>query len=279
MRADMKPLLQSMTWPEVNDAVLARRVLVLPVAAIEQHGPHLPVDTDNLNVIHIVEQAATRSPDVLVAAPPIHYGYNEHNMEFPGTVSVRMENLLNYYYDVGESYARMGFGRIVLFNGHGSNVAIAELAARRITVHTSALAASISWWDLILDEIQRVCHLDQRAVDHACEWETSAYLHIRPELVQMDKAVDEIALDCGGPGWMYSQIASPAPVRFMNWWSRYSATGVNGKPSLANAEAGKVMVEAAIERLTRIAAEFRDAPELERRDLRAKPDLGIRPTS
>jgi hypothetical protein len=65
----------------------------------------------------------------------------------------------------------------------------------------------------------------------------------------------------------------------MNWWSRYSATGINGKPTLANAAAGKVLVEAAIDKLTRIAAEFRDAPELERRDLRAKPDLEIRPTS
>ncbi len=275
----MKPLLQSMTWPEVNDAVLARRVLVLPVAAIEQHGPHLPVDTDNLNVIHISEQAATRNPEIVVAAPPIHYGYNEHNMDFPGTVSVRMENLLNFYYDVCESYARMGFERIVLLNGHGSNVPIAELAARRITVYTSALAASVSWWDLVLEEMIQVCHLDQDAVDHACEWETSAYLHIRPELVQMDKAVDEVSMDCGGPDWMYSKIGRPAPVRFMNWWSRFSASGVNGKPSLANAEAGRVMVEAAIEHLTRIAAEFRDAPELERRDLRAKQDVQIRAQS
>jgi creatinine amidohydrolase len=268
-----------MTWPEVNDAVRARRVLVLPVAAIEQHGHHLPVDTDNLNVIHIAEQAATRSPELVVAAPPIHYGYNEHNMDFPGTVSVRMENLLNYYFDVGESYARMGFERLILLNGHGSNAPIVELAVRRLTVYTSALAAGISWWDLIVDELHRVCHMDDRAVDHACEWETSAYLHIRPELVQMDKAVDERAIDCGGSSWMYSQIGMPAPVRFMNWWSKFSASGVNGLPSLASAEKGRAMVEAAIERLTRIAAEFRDAPELPRRELRANPSVTIRPTS
>jgi len=275
----MKPLLRSMTWPEVNDAAQARRVLVLPVAAIEQHGHHLPVDTDNLNVIHIAEQAATRHPETLVAAPPIHYGYNEHNMDFPGTVSVRMEHLLDFYYDVGESYARMGFERLILLNGHGSNAPIAELAARRLTVHTSALAAAINWWDLIVDELHRLCQMDQRAVDHACEWETSAYLHIRPELVQMERAVDERAIECGGPAWMYSQIGMPTPVRFMNWWSKFSASGVNGLPSLATAEKGKAMVEAAIARLTAIAAEFRAAPDLPRRDLRANQRVSVRPTT
>src|SRR3954470_1680032 len=84
----------------------------------------------------------------------------EHNMDFPGTVSVRMENLLNYYFDVGESYARMGFERIILLNGHGSNAPIAELAVRRLTVYTTALAAAISWWDLIMDVMAQVCHFD-----------------------------------------------------------------------------------------------------------------------
>src|SRR5205085_11845137 len=116
-----------------------------------------------------------------------------------------------------------------------TNDAIAELAARRLTVCTTALAAAINWWDLILEEMQHVCHMDQNAVDHACEWETSAYLYIRPDLVQMERAVDERAIDCGGPSWMYSQIGKPTPVRFMNWWSRFSESGVNGLPSLANA--------------------------------------------
>ena len=84
-----KHLFAEMTWPEVNEAVRQRRVILLPVGAIEQHGPHLPVDVDNRITVSICEEAARRAPDILAAMPPIHYGYNAHNMDFPGTISIR----------------------------------------------------------------------------------------------------------------------------------------------------------------------------------------------
>jgi creatinine amidohydrolase len=90
-----KHLVTEMTWPEVNEAVRQRRVVLLPVGAIEQHGPHLPVDVDNRITVSVCEEAARRAPDILAAMPPIHYGYNAHNMDFPGTISIAMTNFLN----------------------------------------------------------------------------------------------------------------------------------------------------------------------------------------
>src|SRR3954465_13619043 len=103
-----------MTWPEVNEAVLQRRVVLLPVGAIEQHGPHLPVDVDNRIVSWLCDEAARPRPDLLLSVPPIHYGFNEHNMGFPGTISVEVQNLLGYVGDVVLSFVRQGHTRVVL---------------------------------------------------------------------------------------------------------------------------------------------------------------------
>ena len=83
-----KALLETMTWPEARRAAQnGGRVVLLPVGAIEQHGPHLPVDVDNRIVVWLCDEAAKRRPDLIMSVPPIHYGFNEHNMGFPGTVT------------------------------------------------------------------------------------------------------------------------------------------------------------------------------------------------
>lgn len=90
-----KPLLESMTWPEARVAASnGGRVVLLPVGAIEQHGPHLPVDVDNRIVVWLCNEAARRSPDLILSVPPIHYGFNEHNLGFPGTITVAIDHEL-----------------------------------------------------------------------------------------------------------------------------------------------------------------------------------------
>jgi creatinine amidohydrolase len=257
-----------MTWPEVNEAVRQRRVVLLPVAAIEQHGPHLPVDTDNVFATEICERAAQRAADVLLTMPTIHYGFNDHNMEFPGTISVKMQHFMDYCYDVAASLVHQGFRRIILVNAHGSNGPLCELVARRITIDTPALCASINHWQLAWQEIVAQLEGGPHAADHACEWETSEYLYLRPDGVRRDQIVDEIAANRGGPRWLYPAVTGDSPVKFMNWWSRMSSTGVNGTPSYATVEKGRVMIETTIERLIQVATDFRDMPLAERADWR-----------
>jgi creatinine amidohydrolase len=251
---------RDMTWPEVNEAVEARRVVVIPVGAIEQHGPHLPIDTDNLVVERVADEAARRASDVILCAPIIHYGFNEHNMDFPGTISIDIETLTEFAVQVGQSFARQGFRRIVYLNGHGSNSPVYNLVARRVTNMGDALAASIDWWMLAWPTVKEVCEGFPESVDHACEWETSVYQHLRPELVDATAIRDEVALEKGGPSWLYPNVAGGVSVHFMNTWSRMSDSGVNGRPSLATAAKGKAIVEAAIDALVTVAREFRDMP-------------------
>jgi len=252
-----KHLLASMTWEEVNAAANEHRVVVVPVGAIEQHGFHLPIDMDNRGVMFVAEEAARRQPEVLLCAPPIHYGFNEHNMDFPGTVTIQIETLLNYAFEVGRSLALQGFTRIVWLNGHGSNGPVYDLVARKVTNRTSALSAAVNWWELAWPAIEEACEGLPESVDHAGEFETSVYLHLSPELVQMDRVVDEMVSAQDGPAWRFPNMSNQTPVHFMDWWSRMSNSGVNGKPSLATPEKGHAIVEFAIDALTGFAQEFK----------------------
>lgn len=266
-----KHLFREMTWPEVNECVRQRRVVLLPVGAIEQHGPHLPVDVDNTFVEHICGEAARRAPDAIVAMPPIHYGYNAHNMDFPGTIDIRMQHFMDYVCDIGESLAAQGFRRLILVNGHGSNAPLCDLAARKLTVTTSAMAASINHWELGWDAIGSLLEGGPYAADHACEWETSEYLALRPDLVQHDKITDEVTAERGGPRWLYPDLNSAKKVHFMNWWSKMNDSGVSGTPSKATAEKGRAMLESTIGQLVGVCRDFRDMPDGARVDHRVQP--------
>jgi len=262
--------LRSLTWPEVNEAVRQRRVVLVPVAAIEQHGPHLPIDMDNLAVETVCDEAAARRPDLLLSAPPIHYGFNEHNMDFPGTVSVEAEHFVHYCTDVGKSFGRMGFGRVTFVNGHGSNAHLLEQAARLVTLGSAAKCASLSYWDLTKDAFATVRESPYPGgTSHACEYETSIYLYLRPEGVRMDLAVPGIRAKTK---YFYEDLMGGSPVKFTDWRSTQTKTGIGGDPTLATAEKGRVIVEAAIAGIIDVADDFRDLSFGERESFCLPPE-------
>jgi creatinine amidohydrolase len=260
-----------LTWPEVNQTVARLPTVLIPVGAIEQHGYHLPVDVDNVIAVHICDEVARRSDGTVIVMPPIHYGYNDHNMDFPGTISIKMQHFMDYCVDLGASIISQGFRHVLYVNAHGSNAPLCDLIARRLTVETDALVGAVNHWQVGWDFITSQLEGGPYAADHACEWETSEYLYIDPSKVQMDKAVDEIPADRGGPRWLYPDLASAKMVHFMNYWSRMNKSGVAGTPTLATAEKGRVMVEGTIGRLLTIAKEFRTVPITPRIDYRERP--------
>lgn len=266
-----KHLLGTMTWPEVNEAVLQGRVVLIPAAAIEQHGKHLPIDMDNLAVTHLCEKAAEMQPDLLLAAPAIHYGFNEHNMDFPGTITVQMETFLNYCADVADSFARQGFTRILFVNGHGSNAGLLNYAARKVTnKHGGSVAcAASSWWDFAREAFS-VRESPIGGFAHACEMETSVYLAIKPELVQTDKIEDDYAPDRAP--WIVHDMAGSGIVHFMEYWSQRSKMGVEGAPSLATAKKGHTFIDTTIANIIAFAKFFKAMQLQPRRDLKVKPN-------
>ncbi len=261
--------LGEMTWPEVSEAAAAGRIVLLPIAAVEQHGPHLPVDTDNLIVTRLCEAAADRVPAEFVVAPLIPYGFNDHNMEFPGTISVRPETLLAFYVDVGWSLASMGFRTILWLNGHGSSDAVVQLASRRINIETPARSAMTASY-LLANRVERRQHIRTSppgGVAHACEFETSLYLHLRPELVKGDLIADEHVV--GHSVYDDQDWQGDPVIRYMDWWSQRSHSGVEGSPSHASAAKGRTLFEGCVELLIDVARSVRDMELPERVDRRS----------
>jgi len=253
-----KFLYRTLTWPEVREAAARRPVIVVPVAAIEQHGYHLPIDTDNLLVEHVTEEAARRSEGLVLTAPMIHYGFNEHNMGFPGTITVRETVFIDLCFDIAHSFVRQGFERVVFVNGHGSNQMLCNLAARRIVNTTNALAASVAHWALAREAVEQVRESEYPGgMAHACEFETSMYLYLKPELVQTDKMVERETPSRLNK-FIYDDLFGSGPVHLVNRWSRVTKTGVEGDPLLATAEKGKAFSECAIQNLIAFARLFRE---------------------
>lgn len=256
--------MRELTWHEVNDAVRANKVILFPVGCIEQHGPHLPLDVDNLIVEHLCEETARRRPELFLVAPPIHYGFNVHNLGFPGCLNAHIESMLAYVYDVAHSMTVSGFRKILFVNGHGSNPNILRLAARKVINTSEAHCAHLSWWDLVADHLRK--NRDSvfpGGMGHACEAETSLYLHIRPELVNMKKAIKDIQSPKLRHFWV--DLAGCGPVDFIDDWSRLSETGVEGDPTKATAAKGKAIIELFVKRVTEFCEDFQQHPIKPRR--------------
>lgn len=269
--SSLQPLLERMTWPEARRAAQkGGRVVLLPVGAIEQHGPHLPVDVDNRIVVWLCNEAAQRRPDLIVSAPPIHYGFNEHNMGFPGTITVAIEHFINYVFDVCNSFVRQGHTRIVLINGHGSNAMPCALIARRIVnENCDALAAAISHWNLARDLAAEIRETGVGGMAHACEYETSWYLFLDPAAVKMELAVPDVMPMRTSYTWA-DLMAGDGPVAFTDDWSRVSnGSGVEGDPRTASVEKGQRYAETEVTNLIHFCEEFKALPTLPRRDYTA----------
>jgi creatinine amidohydrolase len=248
---------EEFTWPEIREAVAGNRVAVLPVGTVEQHGPHLPLVTDVLTATEMSRRAVERIPEEAILLPSVYYAFNEHHLDFPGTIAVEGPTFINYVTDIGSSLAHHGFRKILLVNGHGSNVPFLDIAARNITNHTEAICAMAPWWNLVPKEL--FAELRESAwpggMAHGCELETSVLLYLRGDLVQFDKAQPDFPIQRSE--FFYWDLQAASPVFFQEFFSRYSRTGTLGDPTKATAEKGRRFVEAVVERLVALIRDLR----------------------
>lgn len=257
-------LYQHHTWPELGELAKRQPVVVLPIGSVEDHGPHLPVDTDNFLIWSICEEAARRAGGDILLLPLIPYGFETHHMDFHGTIDIRAEHLLNFVLDVTRSVAHHGFERILIADGHGSNMPILDLAARRTILETNALCACFIWPSLAIEEIRKVRESGRGGMAHACELETSVYLHLDRERVQFEKARKE--MDMPESAFIWMDLIEGSPVLLMDEWTRFSKSGTYGDPTLATPEKGRIVFEAVVNAFVRLAREFRNRPRGQRTD-------------
>jgi creatinine amidohydrolase len=249
-----------LTWQEMNEAIAAQKVVVLPTGSTEQHGPHLPLDVDAFLVESVCLELGRRAPDRVLVLPTVSFGLNRHHIDFPGTIHIEPEVFIAFCLNITKSVAYHGFQKILLVNGHGSNTPLVDLVARKTVLATHSLCAAVNYYSLGVEAFERIRETPVMA--HADEFETSLYLHLAPERVRMDQAV--AGNDVMGK-YMSSDSTSPY-VRFNDYWGRWTKVGVHGDPTAATAEKGRILFEAVLSRLVELVDEFRAWPVAPRSD-------------
>jgi creatinine amidohydrolase len=180
-----------MAWTDFRDADMASAIAVLPVAAIEQHGPHLPVGVDTFIMEGYLRAVAARVPDDLpvLFLPVQAVGKSNEHLEFPGTLTFSAETVIRAWREIGESVHRAGVRKLVLVNSHGGNIPALDIVARELRVRLGMLAVVVSWNrfgtpDGLFGAGEKVHGI------HAGEAETSLMMAFRPELVRREASED-----------------------------------------------------------------------------------------
>jgi creatinine amidohydrolase len=244
-RAPDPLLFEEMTWPEVRDAAARGLPLVLPVGATEQHGPHLPLNTDCLIPVGIAREVAARVP--LVIGPPVRFGARSRPLSgggegFPGTVSLSGHTLIETLREVLSAFARSGFTRLLLQNWHYENSGFLWEAAHLAADDNPGVRIVVLERPLPEFSPEQLAELFPAGfagwnVEHAASMETSLMLALHPELVRRERIADDAA--ARRPSWE----VVPAPPEIV------PASGVLWRPSEATAEIGRLYLRAAAERL------------------------------
>ena len=230
-------LLAEMTWPDAKRRFREVDIALLPVGATEQHGPHLPLDTDSYDAEHLAGEVAARCSDPRpIVFPLIPYGVSYHHDDFAGTISIRNRTLANMVYEIGMSAARHGITKLVIINGHGGNDPALHFAAQEISRDAHIFVCVDTGETSDVDIYSMV---DTPNDAHAGEIETSTSLATRPELVKMDKAEPLIPQFSS----RYLDFTSKRQITWYAYTKKISKSGVVGDPTKASAEKGQKMWE------------------------------------
>jgi len=278
-RAETEFRYEKLTWPDINDAIDLEKDCVIPCGAVEQHGAHLPLDVDIVCPTEIARGAGRAVPDKMLVLPTVCYGYTGHVMDFPGTINNHFEHFIHHVLDITKSLAYHGFKKIVLLNGHGSNMPNLDLVARRTNLETDAECILAAWWNLLTVDKNFLPGWRQSKFPggcaHACELETSVYLYLAGDDVRKDQIKsDVISFNEENNPFNWVDLFAAGPATLISWTSSYSETGVLGDAELANAEKGREAYEEAVKQLARFVSWFKERPRDKRRDRhRKKPTM------
>ena len=236
-------LLEEMTWKEIDAKGPGYWLPVIPTAVLEQHGPHLPIATDCYVAWHVCRGALAEHPRVLLC-PVMSYATATPMRNFPGSFIVRPETFMHQLRDVCLSMVRQGFRHALIVNSHGGNTHVAQTALREVAEAADGFKTHfIHLFDM--DEPHWTSTVRSRRQGHACWYETSMMLAVRPDLVRMDKKTD---------GWF---PGDGIPCRKeVDWWDWRVETpsGVLGDTDGASSQIGQEILDFLVQKVGDTAA-------------------------
>jgi creatinine amidohydrolase len=237
-----------MAWPDFQRADMSKVIAVLPVAAIEQHGPHLPVGVDAFVNHGYVERAAARIPDDLpvLFLPLQTVGVSGEHCEYPGTLTLSTETAIRAWTEIGDSVARAGCRKLVVMNSHGGNVAAIEATALALRMRWRMLAINASWRRLGYPDGLFSARETAHGI-HGGDAETSLTLAFRPELVRMDQARDFTSAS-ESMERDFELLRAKPPLGFAWMASDLNPEGAAGEAQSASADKGAAAADYGVER-------------------------------
>jgi creatinine amidohydrolase len=222
-----------MSWPAVA-AVADAVPVVVPIAAVEQHGRHLPVFTDSMLLGEVARMASETMGNRVVWTPLVWLGNSHHHLDFAGTLSASPRTYLDLLADLIDNLVGHGFRRVVLLNGHGGNIVPAQQAVfearQRYRGRSDLLLLAATYWLLGSQPHAIDPTIVQDRMGHACEWETSMVMHLCPHLVANTSTIEPVAFtmpfEPASQGWITGERSEPGHI---------------GDPRRATAQKGQVL--------------------------------------
>ncbi|MFC1978758.1 creatininase family protein [Chloroflexota bacterium] len=225
-----KVLWQEMRRTEIDEAAKTDSVVIIPTGSIEQHGNHLPVNTD-INICYsIAKQAAELIEDFpVLVAPPVWWGISWHHMKYPGAITIKIKTYIDLLTEIAVSISKHGFKRILFLNGHGGNHGvISSLRGKLMYEDDPKLPSCVaySYWKIIDQDIKDILNRPDYILGHADDMETAMELLLQPTLVSSEE---------------------------ISW-----APGVIGDPAPATRKIGEKLFKTAVDKLIKLICDYRD---------------------
>jgi creatinine amidohydrolase len=244
-------LFAELTAPEIRSLSRDSTLVIAPIAAMEQHGLHLPVSTDMILAGAVSKGVEKLMPSQTLVLPVLWIGASDHHLPLGGTLTSPLPTYEQVLVDLLMPLLRDGFRRFLILNGHGGNIDPLRLALRRLDVDfPRAILTGAAYWDLASEALAKLCVGPRKEMGHACEIETSMVLHLRPDLVKLDRAKDD-------------PDQTPDGLGGLSWprdFARRTDHGVVGYPESADADRGRLMLEAAVAKVAEVARRVLEIP-------------------
>jgi creatinine amidohydrolase len=249
--------LRELTWEDAKARAAENPTILFPAGSIEQHGPHLAVETDSRLVWEVAWRAAERVADRIniLVTPPLEFGYSTHHREFPGTMTLNGTTYMAVVVELCESLLRNGFRRIFILNGHGGNSDPINMAVRAIRdTHDDVLVGTAAYWSIASQALSQARESPIGGMSHACELEASMMWHLRPELVKPDRFRKCITR------WrsplVRDDLLDSGHIKLAFHFPDVTSQGFQGDPTLASREKGEKFLGLIVDEVARFLIDF-----------------------